>query len=64
MIRLVDDLRSARNITVVITIHTPEDIVGIADQVAFVAEGQVIATGKPLEVLCPGRDPRIAAFLG
>jgi thiamine transport system ATP-binding protein len=64
MIRLVDDLRRARNITVVITIHTPEDIVGIADQVAFVAEGQVIATGKPLEVLCPGRDPRIAAFLG
>jgi thiamine transport system ATP-binding protein len=64
MIRLVDDLRSARNITVVITIHTPEDIVEIAGQVAFVAEGQVIATGKPLEVLCPGRDPQIAAFLG
>ena len=64
MIRLVDDLRRARNITVVITIHTPEDIADIADEVAFIADGQVIAEGKPRDVLCPARDPRIAAFLG
>ncbi|WP_046864606.1 ATP-binding cassette domain-containing protein [Microvirga massiliensis] len=64
MIRLVDDLRRRRSITVVLTIHTPEDIVEIADQAAFVAGGQVIAEGSPSEVLTAGRDPRIAAFLG
>jgi thiamine transport system ATP-binding protein len=64
MIRLVDDLRRDRRITVVITIHTPEDIVSVADCIAFVAEGAVIAEGLPGDILDPARDPRIAAFLG
>jgi thiamine transport system ATP-binding protein len=64
MIALVDALRRSRGITVVATIHTPEDIAGIADSVAFVAEGEVLAQGSPAAVLDPARDPRIAAFLG
>jgi thiamine transport system ATP-binding protein len=64
MIRLVDRLRRQRGMTVVLTIHTPEDIVAVADQVAFVADGQVIASGAPGAVLDPARDPRIATFLG
>jgi thiamine transport system ATP-binding protein len=64
MIRLVDGLRDARGITVVLTIHTPEDIVAVADRVAFVADGEVIAQGPPGEVLAAARDERIAAFLG
>ena len=64
MIRLVDGLRRARGMTVALTIHTPEDIVAVADRVAFVAEGEVIAEGTPADVLNPARDRRIAAFLG
>jgi thiamine transport system ATP-binding protein len=64
MIALVDALRRSRGITVVATIHTPEDIAGIADSIAFVAEGEVLAQGDPAAVLDPARDPRIAAFLG
>jgi thiamine transport system ATP-binding protein len=64
MIRLVDDLRRDRGMTVLLTIHTPDDIMAVADQVAFVADGQVIASGPPEDALRPGRDPRIAAFLG
>src|SRR3954454_20453708 len=64
MIRLVDGLRRSRGITVVLTIHTPEDIVEIADRVAFVADGEVIAEGAPRSVLTPARDRRIAMFLG
>jgi thiamine transport system ATP-binding protein len=64
MIRLVDDLRRDRGITVVLTIHTPEDILDLADHAAFVADGKVIADGRPREILVPSRDPRIAAFLG
>jgi thiamine transport system ATP-binding protein len=46
------------------TIHTPEEVVGIADQMAFVTEGRVIATGAPDAVLHGSGDPRIAAFCG
>jgi thiamine transport system ATP-binding protein len=64
MIRLVDDLRRERGMTVVLTIHTPEDILPVADHAAFVADGRVLAEGAPGDVLSPQRDSRIAAFLG
>ncbi|WP_112661621.1 ATP-binding cassette domain-containing protein [Microvirga flavescens] len=64
MIELVDSLRRKRHVTVVMTIHTPEEIVDVADQMAFVANGEVIASGTPKEVLHNHPDPRIAAFSG
>lgn len=64
MIALVDRLRRAQTLTVLMTIHTPDDAIEIADQMAFVADGQVIATGAPCDVLKRGRDPRIDAFIG
>jgi thiamine transport system ATP-binding protein len=64
MIRLVDDLRRSRGITVLMTIHTPEEIVGIAEKMAFVADGRIIASGSPAAVLDPDRDERIRAFCG
>ena len=64
MIRLVNDLRRQRRITILMTIHTPEDVVGIADHMVFVAEGRVIASGTPDAVLGGSADPRIAAFCG
>ena len=64
MIKLVDRIRRERAITTVITIHTPEDILHVADQAAFVVEGRVIAVGPPAEVLRPSRSPQIAEFLG
>ncbi|HZH28805.1 MAG TPA: ATP-binding cassette domain-containing protein [Azospirillaceae bacterium] len=64
MIRLVDTLRRRHRLTVLMTIHTPDDVRALADQAAFVAEGRVIASGTPDAVLCRDRDPRIAEFLG
>jgi thiamine transport system ATP-binding protein len=64
MIALVDRLRRERGFTVVITIHTPEDMLGIADRAAFVADGKVVLEGSPEAVLDRRRDPRIEAFLG
>jgi hypothetical protein len=29
-----------------------------------VAEGAVLAAGRPKDILTPGRDPRVDAFLG
>jgi thiamine transport system ATP-binding protein len=63
MIQLVDTLRRTRGMTVLLTMHTPEDIVHIADAVAFVADGQVVARGLPSAVLDPRTDDRVAVYL-
>ena len=64
MIQLVDRIRRERAITTVLTIHTPEDIMEVADMAAFVSSGSVIAVGPPADVLSPSRAPQIAEFLG
>jgi thiamine transport system ATP-binding protein len=43
MIGLVDDVRRERGLTVVMSIHTPEDAAGVADLVAEVRDGRVTA---------------------
>jgi thiamine transport system ATP-binding protein len=65
MMALVDDLRREQLLTVLICIHTPEDLGSWADLMAFVADGQVLAAGSPEELLLrPGRNPSIDRYLG
>ncbi|WP_262272719.1 MULTISPECIES: thiamine ABC transporter ATP-binding protein [Microvirga] len=61
MILLVDALRRRRSVTILMTIHTPEDVADLADQMAFVADGRVVASGRPAEILDGALAPRIAA---
>jgi thiamine transport system ATP-binding protein len=61
MILLVDELRRKRPVTIVMTIHTPEDVADVADQMAFVADGRVVALGQPADILSSALAPRIAA---
>jgi thiamine transport system ATP-binding protein len=61
MVQLVDDLRRKRNVTILMTIHTPEDVAHLADQMAFVAGGRVVASGPPSSILNGPLAPRIAA---
>jgi thiamine transport system ATP-binding protein len=63
MIRLVDELRRKRHVTVVMSIHTPDDVAGLADQIAFVAHGRVMTSGSPTEVLEGNLAESIAASL-
>ncbi len=64
MIALVDELRRDEGLTVLVSIHTPHDLVDVADLIAFVAEGGVRAFGSPGDVLRRRGDPVIAAYLG
>ncbi|WP_448953188.1 thiamine ABC transporter ATP-binding protein [Labrys neptuniae] len=43
MVELIDTLRREKQLTVVMTTHTPEDVDGRADQVITVADGRVVA---------------------
>ncbi|EIM24999.1 thiamine ABC transporter ATP-binding protein [Microvirga lotononidis] len=61
MILLVDSLRRRRPVTILMTIHTPEDVADVADQMAFVADGRVVSSGKPADILTSALAPRIAA---
>jgi thiamine transport system ATP-binding protein len=64
MIELVDALRREQGLTVLLSIHTPEDLAGRADLIAFVAEGRVLAAATAEEVLSPGRHPVIDRYFG
>ncbi|KLK94196.1 thiamine ABC transporter ATP-binding protein [Microvirga vignae] len=61
MVQLVGELRRKRPVTILMTIHTPEDVADLADQMVFVADGRVIASGKPSAILHGSLAPRIAA---
>jgi thiamine transport system ATP-binding protein len=61
MVQLVDRLRRERKVTILMTIHTPEDVADLADQMVFVADGRVEASGTPASILDSALAPRIAA---
>ena len=63
MLALVDGLRRARGLTVVMSIHTPEDVVGVADSVAFVEGGQVLLQDVPEAVFASALEP-VVKYLG
>ncbi len=62
MIGLVDALRRERGLTVVMSLHTPGDARGVAEQMAFVEGGRVVAAGTPDAMLEPGRNPAVDRY--
>ncbi|MCG7393492.1 ATP-binding cassette domain-containing protein [Microvirga sp. ACRRW] len=61
MVQLVGELRRKRPVTILMTIHTPEDVADLADQMAFVADGRVVASDSPSTILGGSLAARIAA---
>lgn len=64
MIAMVDDLRKARGLTVLMTIHTPEEAATRVDLVAYVAEGRVAASGPWQALAGPDGNRDVRRFLG
>ncbi len=64
MIALVDGIRRDEGLTVLVSIHTPEDLEHAADLLAFIDGGGVVAAGTPTEILAPGRLAAIDRYLG
>ncbi|QFU17714.1 ATP-binding cassette domain-containing protein [Microvirga thermotolerans] len=60
MVALVDKLRREKRVTVIMSIHTPEDVRDLAEQMVLVAGGGVVATGSPSAIL---HDPSLAAAI-
>jgi thiamine transport system ATP-binding protein len=61
MIRLVDALRRDAGLTVLMAIHTPFDAADLADLMAFVDAGRIVAVGPPSEIL-NSRDPALERY--
>jgi thiamine transport system ATP-binding protein len=64
MLRLVAQLARAHGLTVLMSIHTPEDLIGIADSVAFIAEGHIAFHGPVERFFASSDQPAIRRYLG
>jgi thiamine transport system ATP-binding protein len=51
MIRLVDEMRRSRPVTILMTIHTPDEVADSADQMVLVADGRVVVSGAPSDIM-------------
>jgi len=61
--RLIRDLNDALGLTSIIVSHDLHETFGIADQVAMIANGRVVAQGTPDE-LRHSQDPLVQQFVG
>ena len=61
--RLIRDLNDALGLTSVIVSHDLHETFAIADQVAMIANGRVVAQGTP-EELRHSSDPLVQQFVG
>jgi thiamine transport system ATP-binding protein len=64
MVTLIDDMRRDERLTMLVSIHTPEDLGETADLMAFVAEGRILAVASPHQMLKGGLHPTIDRYLG
>lgn len=64
MIGRVDALRRAHGLTVLMTLHTPEDAADSADLFAFVAEGRVQSCGPWARLVAADGPEPVRRFLG
>ena len=64
MLDLTDALRKERGTTVLLSLHTPEDTLGVADMAAFVLNGEIALCGNPQALLDNPPQPALRAYLG
>lgn len=62
LVKLIREINSALNLTSIIVSHDVEELVSLSDWIYLVAEGQVIASGKPEEVI-GHQDPAVKQFV-
>lgn len=63
MLDLIDALRRAAGLTVLMVTHDPADAARIADRTAFIADGQVVMFDDTAHILASSH-PAIRAYLG
>lgn len=63
MLALLDQLRRERGLTVLLSSHQPTELLGIADDLAFIGPQGVMGT-KPLAAALAAPDAALAAYLG
>lgn len=64
MLALVDRIRRERGLTVLLSLHTPEEARERADLMAFIADGEVKRMGPPASLLDDAGDSALRDYLG
>ena len=60
---LVDELRKAHALTVVVVSHLPHEVAKIADTLAFMLGGKIHGAGPTDTILSQPKDPELAEYL-
>ncbi len=64
MIGLVDSMRRQEGLTVLLSLHTPADAAEVADQMVFIDEGRVVASGRLPDLTASRAHPAIDRYFG
>ncbi|MEN0000775.1 MAG: ATP-binding cassette domain-containing protein [Pseudomonadota bacterium] len=64
ILALVKQLQCEKRLTVIMITHEPGDARHIADSMAFLADGRILAQAPGTNLLDSPSDPQIAAYLG
>jgi len=63
-IRVMQDLKETRSVTIVQVSHSGDDAYALADRIVVLINGRIAQTGNPDEVFCQPASPEIAQFTG
>ncbi len=64
MLDLLNDLRKMKKLTVILVTHLPDEALRIADQTAFIENGEILIQGATKELLTKPPVDALAAYLG
>lgn len=61
---LVRTMQQDRGLTMLTVSHAPDELAGLCEELAFVADGQIAARGETANMLSASPHPALAAYLG
>lgn len=64
MLDLLNDLRKQKGLTVILVTHLPDEALRIADQTAFIENGEILIQGKTKTLLTKPSIEPLAKYLG
>lgn len=61
---LVRTMQQDKGLTMLTVSHAPDELAGLCEELAFVADGQIAARGETVNMLDASPHPALAAYLG
>jgi molybdate/tungstate transport system ATP-binding protein len=63
-IRVMQELKETRSVTIIQVSHSGDEAYALADKVTVLIDGRIAQTGTPDEIFCHPASPEVAQFVG